>query len=1235
MSFAFVESFGDTTATVEIDGRTRPVPCLIEDDDGIRLFVTDDPDRVLATTWHAAHAAGAAALVYVADRGWLWMLAETFMAERTEHHPTASYVIPAGWSGPDEPLAYRSMSLFSDPAEQQLRDMENSSGFVHLHTHSEFSPLDGMSKIEELVREVTKDGQRALAVTDHGVCASHPHLQEACNKAGIKPIFGIEANFCDDRHKRPIETEEVDASGKKKIVTDAKEVAADYTHLVMWAMDDAGLRNLWGMSTEANREGFYYRARMDWDTLTRFNEGVMASTGCLRGPLAKSLLAGDTETARSILARLMDIFTDRLYVEIHTNHLPEQIRLNHALVALAAEYDLPVIVAVDSHYPCKEDRETHQVWIASQTNKDVQDDADLFAGGQDYHMLTEAEVREAIAYLGPQVVDIAVENTGRVADRCTAILQGKTTTPTFSKVGGVRRDVERLVEICLGNWQKKVIGKTKPEAEYEARFEREMKLLIDKSFCGYFLMVSDYCRWARAHGILVGPGRGSGGGSLVAYLCDIVEIDAVDAELLFERFLTEGRTSLPDFDVDFPTSKRADLEAYIRERWGEQYCVRVGTHVRLKNKGVIRTLAGVLKSTITIHWPDIDAISKIITDAESDKAGKGMPWEDLWDEHGEVLQPYRDKYPLLFTLADNMVGRLKSYGKHAAGMVIATDEPLVGRLPMRMADEQMVAEFDMEALEMLGLTKFDLLTLRTIDTIQECVDLIREQRGIDVNVYDWKDEYTDPLVWDEVSDGHTLGIFQIETRAGTKLTRRFRPQSLHELADVITLVRPGPVRSGLTETYFRRRAGAEEVTLPDPRLEQVLAKTQGCILYQEDIMQTCMVLAGYDSNEADVVRKILGKKQTEKVAEAGQKFIGQSVQGGMDRAACEHLWEQMAEFAKYSFNRAHAFGYAVLGFWTAWLKFHYPTQFLTALLSTVDQDRIPEFVNEARRMGYKVLPPDINKSGKGFSAHQTEVRYGLDKVKGVGEAALRAIVPHQPFTSFEDFMARKGSDADSGVVKKLAAVGAFDSLEPNRKQLERRLDFSTSGEASRCVHKDESKVPLPCGFDWDNEVNPPMIKVKKEMVPKPPPKKCTKACRHFTPPLLDVSSLLPYTDEEIREKEMAMLGIALSSTPFDRIPPDVWDDPSMDIRTGDDVDTGPEGEYFVVAVVSKVRTHVARNGKTMAFIGLFAQTSDVDVTVFADDWKKYRDDIRMNTLCAALLRKNDRGVSLLGFQPFS
>lgn len=1234
-----IESYSDSTVAVE--GQTLPSLCTVEDADGLRWFITES-NRFPIHLWVKAATSGVAALV---QPNLMVCTTEAFMDHRTtEGH---EFVV-GGWvQFPAFPTA-RTLVAAQDAPEPPAK------GFVHLHLHTEYSSFDGLSKVEEAVLEAKGHGQEAVAITDHGIVAGHPDLAKYAGKHGLKPIFGMEGYLADDRW--------------------AREDQWDYFHVILLAQNQVGLHNLWAASTEAYRDGYYGKPRMDWDTLKRHSEGMVASTGCLSGPVSDAIKKGDEPLARQRLARMLDIFGDRLYVEMHSNSIPEQIQVNHALVRLATEMGVPMLGVVDSHFMTPHDADAHRAWMACATKSDVDDDSEINGYSPELYVSSEADVRSQLAYLGQAVVDECITNTVVVANGCTATLGSKPVPPVFSKAttadpDPVQHDVDRLMDLCLTNWEARTKGKRESQEVYMARFEREMKLLISKGFCGYFLMVADQTQYAKDARILVGPGRGSGGGSLVAYLSKITEVDPVEADLLFERFMTEGRTALPDFDVDYPASKKKVMLDYTRSRWGEEYVATVGSHLRLKNKGIVKDLGSAMRDSLgTEAFVDLQKVAKIIEAAEASTAGLGMPWEDLWIQHEEDLAPFRRKYPDLFAMADRLVGRLKTYGKHAAGVVISTDEPLTGKYPLRQGEKdeggQMVTQFEKDALEeLLGLVKFDLLTLRTLDTIQMTVDLIREQMGIDINVYDWVEEYDDPQVWDEISAGHTLGIFQIETSAGTRLTKQMRPHNMAELADTITLVRPGPDRSGLKDTYLRRRDGEEPVSVPDPRLEPVLAKTYGCLLYQEDIMAATMVLAGYDGNEADAVRKVLGKKQVEKVAEAGQKFVRQAVERGMEKDAADMLWAQMAEFAKYSFNRAHAFAYAVLGYWTAWLKFHYPVQFLTSALSTVKADRIPDFIGEARRMGYAVLPPDINLSKVGFTGTALAVRYGLDALKGIGVPTVEEIVAQQPFTSFEDFMTRcvepKGSKVNRGHVATLARIGAFDSLGVNRRALEARLADDKSGANEVCRFKtDLALIPspyrntenpekvgqtLPCTFDWANEpvqYGRPTISKKtglevpgKPLKTKPLPLKCSKACRQYAQvdaPVYEVVE--PYTDEDIRQIEHEMLGIFLSTTPFDRLHADDRElcrdqaDLLMDLNSGN-------GTFMIAGILTKVREHIPASGKVMCFTAFETEVGTFDVVVFSDNYEKYKVDLTKGTLAYAEVTRNSRGINLYSYMP--
>lgn len=1242
MTLHLVEAYGQEQ-TVEVQGRTHPVPCLLEDDDGLRWFVAPGFFNISAHTWARAAANGAAALAAPYGDGWVGCTVEYFMEYR--HDSQGSYTLISGLVQTDDFPAY-------DQVWQVVEDRPGG-GFVHLHTHSEYSALDGRSKISEIVAQARADDQPAVAVTDHGYCSGHPELQKQCDAAGIKPIFGIEAYFVNDRLRRPrqwyessehegktLSVEEYQALTAKekthfKVASDAKEVR-DYYHLVLLAKTQEGLYNLWAASTQSHRDGFHYYPRMDWEVLREHREGLICTTGCLRGPLAKAILDDDEGLARENLGRLLDIFGDDLFIELHANTLPEQKKVNEALVALSVEHSVPLVAVVDSHYPTKDAVDQHRAWIAVQTNEDLQNETDLFSHDIGLYMQTEAEVRANLSYLPESKVDEAINATVRIAEQCEARIEAKPTIPIFSKKGGQERDEERLLDLCLSNWDL-TVGPGKPsQEEYERRFEHEFPMIAAKGFCGYFLQVADYVRHSKDNGVLVGPGRGSGGGSLVAYLARITGLDPVEAQLLFERFMTEGRTALPDFDVDFPTSKRFFVQDYITGRYGEDHVVRVGTHLRPKNKGIIKDLGRAMKGSLPeTAWKDLEAVSKIIGEAEHGTAGLGLSWEELWAQEGDLLQPYADRYPDVFNMSESLVGLLKSYGKHPAGLIVS-EERLVDRLPLRSSGnehDQMISQWDMKALEDLGYIKFDILTLRTLDTIQECVDLIEQRRGHRINMEDWKEEYLDPQVWDEISAGHTLGIFQVETASGVRMCKQMQPQTMAEFADALTLVRPGPSRSGLRDLYLARRSGIEPVSFPDPRLEQVLAKTYGCLLYQEDIMATCMVLAGYDSTKADEVRKILGKKQVEKVYEAGREFIEGCVENGMEREAAAHLWDQMAEFAKYSFNRAHAYGYAVLAYWTAWLKVHYPVEFFTSILSTVKQERIPEFVTEARRLGLKVLPPDINESGHGFKPIELGVRYGLDSIKGVGEAAMKLIAATQPFTSFEDFRERAG--VDSGKTATLARVGAFDSLVENRRGLEKLLLDEKTGDATKCVFKDETVSGpngLPCTFDWDNEPEPVNPRTGKKLKRKPIVKRCTKGCRNYTKPEpLSIDTIAPYTAEDIRDIEMEMLGIYLSSTPFDAIEDPV--DRELLQQEAAEIEDGPQRDYLLAAIITKARKHKDQHQREMGFLTLVTEKNDLDVTVFSKTWERYKANLRVGTLAIVEVTKNNRGYNLLSFMP--
>jgi DNA polymerase-3 subunit alpha len=555
-------------------------------------------------------------------------------------------------------------------------------------------------------------------------------------------------------------------------------------------------------------------------------------------------------------------------------------------------------------------------------------------------------------------------------------------------------------------------------------------------------------------------------------------------------------------------------------------------------------------------------------------------------------------------------------------------------LPMSLSSDglTLVTQFDKEVLEKLNYVKFDFLNLRNLDTLQDTLDLIKARTGKVIDVYSWKEEFKDRLVYQMLSDGWTLGVFQLETTLGTRTIKQIQPENIADISDSITVARPGPMRSGLDKMFFRRKHGLEKVSFPEPRLERVLGKTYGAMLYQEDIMATCMILANYDDNEADKVRKILGKKKKELVEDEGIKFIQRAVENDTDKVVATSIWADMAEFALYSFNRAHACAYAVIAYWTAWFKYHYPGEYMTSLLSGVEMDELPSFISETRRLGYEILPPDINTSRADFSFNGKEIRYGFESINGVGQAATKTIVAHQPFTSFEDFEMKCRSDGcNMGVIKKLAHIGAFDNLVPNRKALEKRLAEEDVKPAERCIfwRIERNEFNLPCGFDWESEPAP-IGKTGKPMKKKAPPAKCTKGCRQYVQrPLPSDDEIVPYTEEEIRNIEMETLGVYLSSSPFDRI-----DDEDMALlKTANDLQMADNGSYLVALIITSIRDHKQRDGARMKFIRAMTPSGDIDLPVFSTTLKAIGDCIKIGQMGLAEVRKNDRGISLSLFEP--
>ena len=1045
--------------------------------------------------------------------------------------------------------------------------------YVHLHNHTEYSQLDGLSTCVEAAQRAATAGDPALAITDHGNCSGHPEHQRACDEAGIKPVFGMEAYFTADRRSKD-----------------------PYSHLILLAADNQGLTDLWAASTEAFVTGHYNKPRIDWELLERYGGHWYATSACLGGPVSDLLRAGRWSEAGEILLRFKKILGPRFYLEIQSNALPEQIQLNRLLVKVGEALGIPLVAASDAHYPSDFEKDLHRLWMSCQTSP-AQEDYWHYI-----HMMDEAETRAALLAHGldPAVVDTAIRNSAEIAENCNARIEMHAEPPVFTRGGTHEDDARQLLDMCLANW-----SKVPNDREHRERLEREWQLVASKRMAGCYLMVQDVIAWTRAQGKLVGPGRGSAAGSLMSYLVSITTMDPIEAGLMFERFLTPGRTALPDFDMDYATSWRDPVTDYMIRRYGGERVIKVGTHTRYRNKGILNKLFSVMFHQSAHEWQaEARAIAGIIEEAESHTAGLGLPWDDILalPEIAELAI----KYEAVFSAASRLVGKLYTYGQHPGGLVVSTDVSLAQSLPMRCNNKGvLVSQWDFRTMESLGLFKLDFLTLRTMDTIQETVTLIEKRTGQRIDPPSWDIEHRDPQVWSGIGTGHTAGMFQVETSLGQLACRQMGPTSLPELAALITYIRPGPRNSGMAASYLARRAGDEEVTYPHPDLAPYLESTYGVMLFQEDVLNACTVLAGYDGAEADTVRKILGKKQTEKIEAAGKQFIERCIERGHDEAAVTTLWEAMAEFAKYGFNRAHAYAYATLAYWTAWLKEHYPVELFTAILSTLDdKDRMAAYATDARRMGVKILPPDVRFCGPSFQPEGLAIRYGLSSIKGVGPQAIKSIVLGQPYTSYDDFRYR--SNVDAGVLRALAKAGALDSLVPSRRALVQLLEADQDGSSTRCTFKDErvQDAPhgLPCTFDWGSEI--PIARTGKggrELKPlvRKPPKRCTVACRHYSPPgrlSLDGPEFSP---RELWNTEQETYGCWMSDAVFaqiDELFGEGTREQARQIALG--LPTWKNGVYPLLAVHAGLRSATTRGGNPMWWLKVGTEVSYISMVVF-------------------------------------
>jgi DNA polymerase III subunit alpha len=894
--------------------------------------------------------------------------------------------------------------------------------FVHLHTHTEFSLLDGASRIDEIMAAASAFGMPAIAMTDHGAMYGALDFYEAAGKVGVKPILGVEAYVAPgSRFERaPGESEE------------------KYRHLTLLARNERGYRNLLKLVTAANLEGFYHRPRVDKELLAEHSEGLIGLSGCLASETARLLLDDQRGRAREVVATYADIFgPGGFYLELQDHGLKEQRAVNPLLLAIAKETGLSVVATNDLHYTNRADAKPHDVLLCIQQQKVQKDDQRLKFDTEEFYLKSAEEMRAVFAEV-PEACDATLA----IADACELELTfGEHHVPRFDPPPGSTLEAHLRDLVLRGAAER--YGTVTPDIA--RRIDDELAVIVPKGFAGYFLIVWDLIRFAREHGIRVGPGRGSAAGSVVSYCLRITDLDPLRYGLIFERFLNPERTELPDIDMDFDPRGRDDVIRYVAGKYGEDHVAQIITFQTIKGKQGIRDAARVLDFPPSFG----DRLCKMYPPAV---LGREFSIEDALKHSPELEQAYRNEPEAkeVIDTARALEGLRREDSVHAAGVVIA-DKPLVEYLPLKLAKDsrddsrRIVTQFDMHGVEKLGLLKMDFLGLRNLSVIDDTVRLLRSQ-GVELDIDHVP--LDDPKVYEMLRAGDTTGVFQMEGAGMRQLIKQLAPDRFEDLMALNALYRPGPLNAGMHVEYAERKHGRRPVHYPHADLQEILEGTYGVMVYQEQVMQVAVRMAGYTLGQADTLRKVMGKKKRELLPPHREAFVRGSVERGYDRRVAEDIFEMIVPFADYGFNASHACAYALVGYQTAWLKTHHPVEYMAAMLTSVkdDKDAKPFYLNAARLMGIKVLPPDVNDSDVDFApaaADESEspsIRYGLSAVRNVGIGVVQQIIAARRakgrFESFTDFCRK----VDSGVLNKkvleaLVLAGAFESLGYSRRGL--------------------------------------------------------------------------------------------------------------------------------------------------------------------------------------------------------
>ena len=1034
--------------------------------------------------------------------------------------------------------------------------------FTHLHVHTEYSLLDGSNKINEYVSRVKELGMKSAAITDHGVMFGCIDFYKAAKAAGIKPILGCEVYV---------------APGSRFDKEKGKEEDR-YYHLVLLAETQEGYQNLIKIVSYGFVDGFYYKPRVDMELLEQYHEGIIALSACLAGEVARNLARGFYEEGKEAALRYEKIFgKGNFFLELQDHGIPEQRQVNHELIRMSRETGIELVATNDVHYTYSSDAEAHDILLCVQTGKSLKDENRMRYEGGQYYVKSEEEMRRLFPY-APE----AIENTGKIAERCNVEIEfGVTKLPKFDVPDGYTA-WEYLNKLCFEGLDKRY---TDNKEELKKRLNYELGVIKDMGYVDYFLIVWDFIRYAREHGIMVGPGRGSAAGSLVSYTLGITKLDPIKYDLLFERFLNPERVSMPDIDVDFCFERRQEVIDYVVEKYGKDQVVQIVTFGTMAARGVIKDVGRVMD----VPYVQCDTIAKMIPQELNitiDKAMKANPELKKIYETDETVRK-------LIDMSRRLEGLPRHTSMHAAGVVIS-QKPVMEYVPLsRGSDGSLVTQFTMTTLEELGLLKMDFLGLRTLTVIQNAEKLVRRDKGIELDMD--KIDYEDKKVYGMLGAGKTEGVFQLESTGMKNFMKELKPGNLEDIIAGLSLYRPGPM--DFIPQYIKGKNNPDEIHYDCPELEPILKATYGCIVYQEQVMQIVRSLGGYTLGRSDLVRRAMSKKKASVMEKERQNFVyGNEEEGvpgcihrGISEKTANKIYDDMIDFAKYAFNKSHAAAYAVVSYQTAFLKYYYPVEYMAALMTSVihNPSKVAEYILSSRKMQIEILPPDINFGESEFSADHGAIRYGLSAIKSLGAPMIRAIVEERnengKYQSLRDFIERmSGRELNKRAIENLIKAGALDQVAGNRRQ--KLMVYAEIVDAVNQEKKNAMTGQMSL-FDLISDEEKEAYEIQMPKVEE-------------------------YSKEELLSFEKEVLGVYISGHPLEEYE-ERWRKNitarTVDFQIDEELGTSKagDGEIAVIGgIITNKTVKYTRNNKVMAFLTIEDLVGTVEVVVFPNDYEK-------------------------------